>query len=403
MRTVTHDTPISAAPIAGVAETTPAWRWLAVGWCTAFLVGIDLFVVAPLLPAIGTELGLPPASLAVLVTAFGIAYAVTCPLVGLAAERAGARRVLCLGVAALGLANLYTAFAPDLPQLVASRWLAGMAAASTTPMLYALAAERAHPSRRAVSLALVNSGLVLALVGGAPLGLLWGGVSGWRGVLAALGVLFLLSLPLQLATWRGAQRGAPAARVPCPEFWRHAPAILACTALWSASVYASYTLLATAVQHEFGWGTTPVAIALAAFGIGATAGGLAGGRLADRWGARRFVRHTLAAMCACFALAALLYGVDGPGALACSLLLVALASYGFFPALQAHASAVLPARRKTILGFMSSALYVGIAGGASAGAAVYSAAGFRTVLLASAGCALLALLLASRLSRPLDQ
>ncbi|MBA3773244.1 MAG: MFS transporter [Ramlibacter sp.] len=376
-----------------------------VGWITAFFVGIDLFIVAPLLPSIGDDLGMAPASLAILVSAFGLAYAVTCPVLGYVAERIGARKVLCLGLASLGAANLYTAMAPDLHHLLASRWLAGMAAASTTPMVYALAAERSRPERRGSSLALVNSGLVLALVGGAPLGLLLGQVSGWRDVFAALGVLFIVMLPVHLATWRFSRHAAApvAPSGDCAGQLGVGVRILVCTGLWSASVYAAYTLLGTAIREEFGASTGVVAAALAAFGIGATAGGLAGGKLADRWGSRRFVRLSLVAMCVCLTLTGLTFPAGGLPTLAAALFLIALASYGFFPALQSYASAAMPARRKMILGFMSSALYLGIAAGSSAGAAIYSASGYRMVLAASTATALLGLLVSAQLRQRLDQ
>src|SRR5215467_11624273 len=180
----------------------PSKRWLLVGWITAFVVGTDLFIVAPFLPSIGRELGVGPAYLTILVSAFTLTYAVACPLLGCVAERVGLSNILCFGVLALGMANFYTTAAPDLFHLTLSRCLAGLAAASITPMLYALTAERATPGARAASLALVNSGVVLALAGGAPIGLMIGNFSGWRVVFGLLGGGLLVLLPIHLATWQ---------------------------------------------------------------------------------------------------------------------------------------------------------------------------------------------------------
>ena len=44
--------------------------WLGLAWITAFLVGTDLFIIAPLLPSIAMDMHVPPASLTVLVSIF---------------------------------------------------------------------------------------------------------------------------------------------------------------------------------------------------------------------------------------------------------------------------------------------------------------------------------------------
>lgn len=377
------------------------WRWLVLGWCTAFSVGVDLFVVAPLLPAIAAESAKSATDLVILITAFGVTYAAACLVQGMVAERIGARRVLLAGLTVLGAANLFTAIATDVPQLVAARILAGIGAASTTPMVYALTAERAPANRRAFDLSLVNSGLVLALVFGAPLGMLWGSWSGWREIFALLGVLFFVLLPVHFVFADTARVKSPVAAVNPGPFMAVGILVLAGTICWSAGVYASYTLLVTSLQAAH-VASGEIAGVLAVFGIGATAGGVLGGRLADRWGNKRFLLRTLTLMVASLALASLVSMSGVVWGLALALGLAALFSYGFFPAMQAYASAALPARRKAVLGLMSSSLYGGIAVGSALGAWVYSRVGFSFVLVLSTLFALCTLVLVQRLPR-LDQ
>jgi predicted MFS family arabinose efflux permease len=379
-------------------DAAPSRRWLLVGWITAFVVGTDLFIVAPFLPSIGGELGIDPASLTILVSAFSLTYAVTCPLHGCIAERIGLNNMLCFGVLALGMANLYTAAAPDLFQLTLSRCVAGFAAASITPMLYALTAERVAPARRAASLALVNSGLILALAGGAPMGLMIGMFSGWRTVFGLLGGGLLLLFPVHLAIWQQ----APAARVSVsggdqPERLRDAAIFLATMIVWSIAIYASYTLVGTAIYAEKHWPVPLTAAMLACFGAGATLGALLGGRLADRIGPCKFVRLSFLLTSAGFTSASWIYGLNSAWALGAVLFLIALMAYGLFPALQACAAAVFVTRRPTVLGLMSSALYVGISIGASTGASLFSHGGMQLVLVASAVAAFIGFGLALRL------
>lgn len=161
--------------------------------------------------------------------------------------------MLLFGIAALAAANAYTALATSLAHLLASRVLAGFAAASISPMLYALAAEHAETERRASRMAQVNSGLVIALGLGAPFGLLVGDIGNWRLVFLGLASALTLMLPLNMRAWRTAggpppraAQGAAAAPESLLQAWPH---LLTMTA-WASSVYAGYTLLATALGRN---------------------------------------------------------------------------------------------------------------------------------------------------------
>jgi len=377
-------------------------RTLLVGWTTAFLVGADLFIVAPLLPSLASEFDSDPASLTILVSAFSLTYALACPLQARVAERLGLVNVLCFGVLALGMADLYAATASNLFNLALSRCFAGIAAASVMPMLYALTAQRAAPAHRAASLALVNSGLVLAMAAGAPTGLMIGALSGWRTVFWLLGCSMLILVPVHLAIWGLAcAQTAYAARDGRAERVRDAGIFFIAMSGWSTAIYGTYTLLGTAMHVEMGWPVPVAAAVLACFGAGATLGALAGGRLADRVGPAKFVQFSFAMTGAAFAGTSWIYDQNSAWLLGASLFLTALAAYGLFPALQACAAAVFVARRPTILGLMSSALYVGTAVGALSGAELFSEGGMSLVLLASAVMSFAGCIIASRLPVPI--
>lgn len=363
---------------------TSSSLWLLVSWLTVFLVGTDLFIISPFLPLIGKEVQVPPASLAILVSAFSLTYAVTCPIQGRIAERWGLRTVLVSGVAALGMANLYTAMASNVLHLTISRVLAGVAAASISPMVYALTAERAAPAQRASRLALVNSGLVISLALGAPLGLLIGDMTDWRAVFAGLAVALWVMVPVNAAIWPANTERKPAAHAVTQERLRDAWPFLACMVAWSAGVYATYTLLGAALSQDFAASAQDTALALTCFGLGATSGVILGGRLADRIGAKRLVQLSFALMLVAFAVCHFAYHQHLYWMLVGNLFVIALVAYGFFPAIQACAAQAFTTRRPTVLGLMSSALYVGITLGAAFGAGAFKTYGMEVVLLMSA-------------------
>jgi DHA1 family purine base/nucleoside efflux pump-like MFS transporter len=359
-------------------------HWLLVSWLTIFLVGTDLFVISPFLPLIGKELHTQPESLTILVTSFSLTYAIACPIQGRVAERWGLRRLLLVGVISLALANLFTAIAINLSQLILSRILAAVAAASISPTIYALTAERVEPAQRASHLAMVNSGLVISLALGAPLGLLIGDMTNWRTVFSGLAICLLVIAPMNKAVWLDETVSSSPKQTPTQENLWNAWPYLVCMLAWSCSIYAMYTLLGTALDRDFGASAQDTAIAMACFGTGATSGVILGGRLADQIGAKRLVQLSFLLMLISFFIFYFVYQQHSYMVLLANLFVVAFVAYGFFPAIQACAAQIFSIRRPTVLGLMSSALYVGISLGASIATQVFNAFGMDSVFLVSA-------------------
>ncbi len=365
---------------------TPAFpRWIIVGWATIFLVGTDLFIVSPFLPLMGREMGRSPQSLTVLVSVFSLVYALACPIQGRVAERFGPRAVLIFGVAALACSNAYTALAPDFEHLIASRVVAGFAAASISPMIYALTANSAEPARRASRLAFVNSGLIVSLILGAPVGLLFGNMTQWRWVFLSLAVVLAVMVPINVATWARPTTGSsPQNASQNNERLSDAWPLVAGMAAWAASVYMTYTLLGTVLATRLHLNTWAMSLVLSIFGLGATIGVFSGGKLADQIGAARVTRISFSAMAVMFCLSAFAFQFGSVMLFVLGIFFIGLSAYGFFPAIQATAATVFVARRSTVLGLMSSALYAGITLGSFVGGKIFDRQGMGEVLIASA-------------------
>jgi predicted MFS family arabinose efflux permease len=373
-------------------------HWKLVGWLTIFLVGTDLFVVSPFLPVMGRDLHQDAGTMTWAVSVFSITYAIACPLLGRLAERVGLGRMLMVGISTLILANLLTASSDNFPMLLASRMLAGLAAASVSPMLYALTVERSEPTQRASNLALINSGLVIALMMGAPLGMLMGSYTGWRQVFILLAIGFVVMLLVNRSTWpRHTDVRAAEPQVAPTEHLRHAALHVTCMVFWSASIYASYTLLGTAMEAEYHYSAYAITATLMCFGLGAFLGSIRGGRMADRIGAARMVRWSFVLMACIQAITWVVYPLQWSGAYAFLLFALALSSYGFFPALQACVAMKFTARRPTVLGLLSSALYVGMTLGAAMGGWVYEASGMQGVMALSLALGLVGAAFSTRL------
>ena len=351
---------------------SPRWR-LACGWLTQFVVGTDLFVVSPLLPAIAAEYGLSAAQAGISVTAFSVTYLLCAPVIGHLADRFGRRRMLLGGLLGFALANLLTGLAPGFGLLLATRIAAGATAAGIAPLIYAGVGEAAPEASRATWMSIAVSGLLLAL--------------------ASLGLIGANRLVWPDDARRG---GATAAALPALD--RGAAAIgLLPTVLWATALYGAYTYLGVWLTGE---GLSPplIARAISFYGAGALVGTLIGGRIADRFGVRLTQTISLSGLAACLAL----FGIGVGTGLAADMLLLVLSVFAqlFFPAQQAGLVRGFPGRRVLLLALNNSALFLGISAGSVLGGKAMEWGGFSAdagLGALIAGLALVSIILPGRL------
>jgi predicted MFS family arabinose efflux permease len=364
---------------------TTTFRKLVISWITMFIIGSDLFVVSPLLPLIASDYAVPPASAALSVTTFALAYMLCAPFLGRLADRIGRRQVLSYCLCVFSAANLLTAIAANLTWLVTARCFAGAAAAGVSPSVYALVGTSAQPDRRATCLAIAVSGLLISLSVGAPIGLLTAESFGWPVVFAALGALGLIVVWANNRVWRHPGDASKLEALPNRLNTAAIGARLAPTVLWSTAVYTVYIYLGGGLT-SLGYSADELAEVILFYGCGAISGALIGGRVADRFGARRTSAIALAGLCLCLLLLRLAVGtgVLAVGAFA----LTSLVAQVFFPAQQISLANDFPASRTTILAWNNSALFLGISIGSLIGGQASSIAGFDGDLVAAATVAI---------------
>src|SRR4051794_12306418 len=150
---------------------------LAVGM---FALGTDAFIVAGVLPVIAHETGVNEGVGGQLITVFSLTYGLGAPVLAALTGHLPRHRGLNGALWLVGLANLASALSPSFPLLLLTRIVAGCFAAIYTPLAFAVGIELAPPAKRAQALALVVSGLNVATVLGAPLGIWIGEHFGWR-------------------------------------------------------------------------------------------------------------------------------------------------------------------------------------------------------------------------------
>ena len=353
-------------------DSLASLTWLMLG---AFAIGTEGFMIAGLLLAIARDLnvGLPAAGH--LVTAFSLAYAVGAPVIAVLTAALERRRLLAISMGSFILGNVLAALAPGYVGLLAARMLLALSAASFMPAASGYAAALGGTERRGRALSTVTNGLTLAIVAGVPLGVLVGQGFGWRvtflgvAMLSALSLLGILArLPRQPpgVTAGLSERFALAGR-------RDILAVLVTSVLTVASTFSVYTYLGAFIAGVARLGPRTLAPVLLGFGLAGAVGTRLGGIAADRWGARNTV--IVSSGLVLLAYLALSLGATLGAARAMSVVLLAimlwgLASWALITAQQGRLVALAPALASVSLSMNSSAIYLGSAIGAAAGAMV---------------------------------
>lgn len=269
-----------------------------------FAVGTDAFVIAGLLPDIGSSLHVSVGAAGQLVSVFSLAYAVLSPPLAALTGRWSRRTVLIVALLVFAVGNVVTALAPDYALVLASRVVAAAGAAMFTPNAGATAATLAGPRHRGRAIAIVTVGLTTSLALGAPLGTLIGDALGWQAAMWYVTALALLVVPvvaLRLPDIRVGPGGGLRQRL-APLADRRVAGVLAGTLLAFIGIYLPYTYIVEVFRPAIGGDGSRVALLLLVFGLAGTAGNLVAGRLADRRGPRKVVVAATLLLAAVFLL-----------------------------------------------------------------------------------------------------
>ncbi|WP_328428198.1 MFS transporter [Streptomyces sp. NBC_00443] len=293
---------------------------LAVG---AFGIGTTEFVMMGLLPEVANDLDISIPTAGHLVSAYALGVVIGAPLLAAVTARMPRRTVL-IGLMALFVAgNALSAFAPDYQWLMAARFLSGLPHGAFFGVGAVVATSMVAPERKARSVSLMFLGLTMANVAGVPVATLMGQSLGWRATflgVSTIGLAAMAALALLIpraephAAERAGLRGELAALRSLPVWLA-----LGTTVAGFGALFAAYSYITPMLTDAAGYTDASVTLLLALFGVGATAGNLLGGRLADH-AMRRTLFGGLLSLALILALFPLLMSTAWSAALAVVLL-----------------------------------------------------------------------------------
>ena len=177
-----------------------------------FVVGVDTYIVAAVLPAIADDLGESISNVGLVASAYALPVALLSPVFGPLSDRRGRRFALLLGLAIFTAAAAVCAVAPTLQVLLIARAINGIGAAILLPATFAAAGDLPDEVARGRALALLSSAFPLSNLLGLPIGALATTLGGWRVPFALIVVLSVVAmagvgLSSRISTLRTSDRG----------------------------------------------------------------------------------------------------------------------------------------------------------------------------------------------------
>lgn len=339
---------------------------------SAFAIGTTEFVIVGLIPTIAASLGVSVPSAGLLVSLYALGVAVGAPVLTALTGRIP-RKQLLLGLMALFTAgNLLAWLAPNYESLMAARVLTGLAHGVFFSIGSTIATGLVAREKAASAIALMFTGLTVALVTGVPLGTFIGQTFGWQATFLAVSLLGVVAIagswllvPSTIPNSKPSSVMAQLAVLKKPRLLL----VYAITALGYGGSFIAFTYLAPILQEVAGFAPSSVGLVMLVYGVSVAIGNIWGGKLADRHGPIRALQVVFALLA--LVLLVLTFTAANPWLVVATVLAWGAVAFGNVPGLQVYvvqrAERDAPHAVDVASGLNIAAFNVGIALGAWGG------------------------------------
>lgn len=254
---------------------------------SAFAIGTTEFVIVGLIPTIAASLGVSVPSAGLLVSLYALGVAIGAPVLTALTGRVP-RKHLLLGLMALfTIGNLVAWMAPGYFALMAARVLTGLAHGVFFSIGSTIATSLVSKEKAASAIALMFTGLTVALVTGVPLGTWIGQSFGWQSTFLAVSLLGVIAfigsyilVPSNIAMSPPASMLTQLAVLKKPRLLL----VYAMTTLGYGGTFIAFTYLAPILQEVSGFSASSVSLVMLVYGVSVAFGNIWGGKLADKKG-----------------------------------------------------------------------------------------------------------------------
>ncbi|WP_133013200.1 MFS transporter [Marinomonas flavescens] len=254
---------------------------------SAFAIGTTEFVIVGLIPTIANDLSVSLPSAGLLVSLYALGVAVGAPVLTALTGKLN-RKWLLIGLMSLFiLGNMLAWIAPSYEALITARILTGLAHGVFFSIGSTIATRLVSKEKEASAIALMFTGLTVALVTGVPLGTWIGQHFGWRAtflVVSALGLVAMIGsailVPNNLPQSASASLVKQLSVLAKPRLLL----VYAMTAIGYGGTFVAFTFLASILELVSGFPSSAIGLIMLVYGVSVAVGNIYGGRMADRMG-----------------------------------------------------------------------------------------------------------------------
>ncbi|XVS68066.1 MFS transporter [Actinosynnema sp. CA-299493] len=358
-----------------------------------FAIGTTEFVLAGVLPQLGSSLNVSVTTAGQVVTVFALTCAVLSPVLATATAAWSRRGVLLLALLVYLVGNTITAVAPSFAVVLLGQIVAAAGAGLFIPAASVTASALVSAERRGRAIAAVTTGLTAATALGAPIGTVVGSFLGWRATMWFVSVLAVIALAAIVLAVPNVAVSAPAGLKQrlAPLRDRRIVVVLATTLVAFTSAYIVYTYIAVVFEPATGGDGTRLAVLMFVFGLVGTVGNFGAGALADRLGSRVVVGGAVVLLGISLLVMPL---VTGSYVLSLLVMVVyGIAAWAITTPQQHRLITLAPADAPLLISLNAAFLYLAISLSGVIGAVGIGTVGANALPIIAAGIALLALVL----------
>jgi DHA1 family inner membrane transport protein len=342
---------------------------------SAFAIGTTEFVIVGLIPTIANDLSVSLPSAGLLVSLYALGVAIGAPVLTALTALTGKlnRKWLLIGLMSLFiLGNMLAWTAPGYNSLIVARILTGLAHGVFFSIGSTIATRLVPKEKEASAIALMFTGLTVALVTGVPLGTWIGQHFGWRATFLVVSALGLISMIGSAILVPNNLKQSPSASLVKQMSVLVKPRLLlvyAMTAVGYGGTFVAFTFLASILESVSGFPSSAIGLIMLVYGVSVAIGNIFGGKMADRIGPISALSYIFLALAAVLVL--FYFTAPYPWLALVTVLLWGAFAFGNVPGLQVYVVQI--AERETphavdvASGLNIAAFNVGIALGALIG------------------------------------
>ena len=339
---------------------------------SAFAIGTTEFVIVGLLPTIAADLGVNLPSAGLLVSLYALGVAVGAPVLTALTGKIPRKTLLLSLMVLFTLGNLLAWKSPGYETLVIARILTGLAHGVFFSIGSTIATSLVPKDKAASAIAIMFTGLTVALVTGVPLGTFIGQHFGWRETFLAVSALGLVAFVGSLLYVPSTiKHSKPASLLQQVQVLGQPRLLLvyAMTAVGYGGSFIAFTYLAPILQDVSGFSAGAVGVVMLVYGVSVAFGNIWGGKLADKKGPVRALKVIFLLLA--LVLLLLTFTAPHPVLVVITVLLWGAVAFGNVAGLQVYvvqqAEHFTPRAVDVASGLNIAAFNLGIAGGAWGG------------------------------------